>query len=275
MDVAIKHMRFVKLCCFAHTLNLAAQSLYSLNSVSQWVAKVRTIVVWMKRCSMAKVVLAEKQQLLQLPRHSLILDVRTRWNSLYLMLERFTEQYPAIQAASLDQRLRKNMDRDRLARLTEEDFRKAEDFLNLMKVFYTSTLCVSSEKSPTCGQILPILKKLEAHLAVKEGDTVFVSNLKKQVWPNLSKRYQNDEIRNFLQVATALDPRFKHKLDDDTIWDQIQRNLIEQSTEEDGGADGDTMQSENEDEQESQSLPANCPGRLHWRSCSLRKRHRT
>lgn len=64
MDVAIKRLRFVKLCCFAHTLNLAAQSLYSLNSVSQWVAKVRTIVVWMKRCSMAKVVLGEKQQLL-------------------------------------------------------------------------------------------------------------------------------------------------------------------------------------------------------------------
>jgi len=39
---------------------------------------------------------------------------------------------------------------------------------------------------------------------------------------------QNDEIRNFLQVATALDPRFKHNLDEDTIWDQIQRNLIEQ-----------------------------------------------
>ena len=75
----------------------------------------------------------------------------------------------------------------RLAWLTEEDFRKAED---LMKVLYTSTLCVSSEKSPTCGQIMPILKKLEAHLAVKDGDTVFVSNLKKQVWANLSKRYQ-------------------------------------------------------------------------------------
>ncbi|KAK7143492.1 hypothetical protein R3I93_014602 [Phoxinus phoxinus] len=115
---------------------------------------------------------------------------------------------------------------------------------------------MSSENSPTCGQILPILKKLEAHLAIKAGDTVFVSNLKKQVWANLSKRYQNDEIRNFLQVATALDPRFKHKLDDDdTIWDQIQINLIEQSTEEGGGADGDTMQSDNEDEQESQQPP--------------------
>ena len=65
MDVAIKHLRYVKLRCFAHTLNLAAQSLYSLNSVSQWVARVRTIVVWMKRCLMATVVLQEKQDLLR------------------------------------------------------------------------------------------------------------------------------------------------------------------------------------------------------------------
>ncbi len=65
MDVAIKHLQFVKVCCFAHTLNLAAQSLYAINSVSQWVAKVRTIVVWMKRCLMAKVVLQEKQDLLR------------------------------------------------------------------------------------------------------------------------------------------------------------------------------------------------------------------
>lgn len=40
MDVAMKHLQFVKLCCFAHILNLAVQSLYSLNAVSQWVVKV-------------------------------------------------------------------------------------------------------------------------------------------------------------------------------------------------------------------------------------------
>ena len=41
--------------------------------------------------------------------HNVILDVRTRWNSLFLMVERFLEQYPAIQ----DQRLRKPMEKDR------------------------------------------------------------------------------------------------------------------------------------------------------------------
>ncbi|XP_057703650.1 E3 SUMO-protein ligase ZBED1-like isoform X2 [Corythoichthys intestinalis] len=258
-----KRLHVLKLCCFAHTLNLAAQSLYSLNAVTQWVAKIRTIVVWMKRCSMAKVVLREKQQLLKMPQHSLILDVRTRWNSLYLMLERFTEQYPAIQAASLDQRLRKNMERDWLARLNEEDFRQAEDFINVMKVLYTSTVCVSSEKSPTCGQILPILHKLEAHLSVKEGDTVFISNLKKQVWANLVKRYQDNDIRTFLQVATALDPRFKHKVDD-VVWAEILRKLKlmdEQSTAEDCADDvamegrPDTIEVEKKEEE---SQPPAC-----------------
>ncbi|KAF3858796.1 hypothetical protein F7725_011997 [Dissostichus mawsoni] len=34
-----------KLGCFAHTLNLAAQSLYSLAIMSQWIAKIRAIVM--------------------------------------------------------------------------------------------------------------------------------------------------------------------------------------------------------------------------------------
>ncbi|XP_037548893.1 E3 SUMO-protein ligase ZBED1 [Nematolebias whitei] len=252
MDEAIKRLQLVKICCFAHTLNIATQRLYAVDSLNQWVAKVRTIVVWMKRCLVAKMVLREKQELLKLPRHSLILDVGTRWDSFYLMLERFTEQYPAILATSLDQRLSKNMERDSLAQLTEEDFRRAEDLTNLMKLLYTCT-CVSSEKGATCGQILPILQKLEAHLTVKEGDTVFVSNLKNQIWANLSEHYQNDEIRNFLQVATALDPRFKKKVDDG-VWDQIQRKLIEQSTEKDCGDHGVTVKSENEGVKEEEEM---------------------
>ncbi|KAF3858792.1 hypothetical protein F7725_011993, partial [Dissostichus mawsoni] len=176
---------------------------------------------------MAKTVLQEKQAILKLPQHSLILYVRTRWNSLHLMLERFLKQYPAIQAASLDQRLRKPMERDRkLVRFTDEDLRRAEDLIRLMRVMYTSTLCFSSEKNPTSGQILPILKKLEMHFTVAD-DTVFVSNLKKQVWGNLSKRYQSDEIRNFLEEATALDPRFKQKMDDNAaVWDRIKGKFL-------------------------------------------------
>ena len=54
------------------------------------------------------------------------------------MVERFLEQYPALQAAVLDPRIRKPMERDRLDRITDEDFTKAEEFIKVMKVLYTS-----------------------------------------------------------------------------------------------------------------------------------------
>lgn len=63
----------------------------------------------------------------------------------------------------------------------DDDFQKAEDFVKNIKLLYTTTLSVSSEKSPTCVQILPILTKLEAHFTVAEEDTLFTSALKEKV----------------------------------------------------------------------------------------------
>lgn len=162
-----------------------------------------------------------------LPQHSLILDVKTRWNSLYLMIERFMEQYPAIQAAALDPRLRKAMTKDNLDRLKDEDFHKAEEFVQLMRILYTSTLCVSCEKNATCGQIIPILQKLEEHFTVKHEDTTFVATIKEKVWENLSERYQDEDIQAFLHEATAMDPRFKGRPVSDATWDRLRKATVE------------------------------------------------
>ena len=71
-----------------------------------------------------------------------------------------------------------------------EDLRKAEEFVQLMGMHYTSTLAVSSEKVPTCGQILPILQKLQKHYTVQADDSAFVRSVKENIWNDLSKRYQ-------------------------------------------------------------------------------------
>ena len=78
----------------------------------------------------------------------------------------------------------------RLELLTDDDFHKAEEFLCIMKLLYTLTGCVSSEQSPLCGQILPILNKLQVHFAVAEEDTPFTRAVKEKVWADLAKRYQ-------------------------------------------------------------------------------------
>ncbi|XP_078031550.1 zinc finger BED domain-containing protein 4-like, partial [Epinephelus lanceolatus] len=212
MDAAVRRLKILKLGCFAHTLNLGAQKAYSVLSVSKWAAKIRTIIVWMRKSSMAKVVLKEKQQLLSLQPHKLVLDVKTRWNSTYLMTERFVEQYPAIQATVRDPRVRKGAEKDKLERMSDEDFKKADEFIKLMRILYTSTLAVSSEKTPTCGQILPILKKLETHFTAADDDSVFTASIKAKIWSDLS---------TFLEEATIMDPRFRAKLDNNAAWDQV------------------------------------------------------
>jgi len=147
---------------------------------------------------------------------------------------------------------------DRLAPLTDEDFRKTEEFIQLMSVLFTSTLCVSTEKTaPHAARSSQFFRSWRS--TVEEGDTVFVCKLKQAVWGNLSKWYQSDGIRHFLEEATALDPRFKHRMEDRTVWDRVKERLMvgkltesEQPTEHAHGEDGVTMQSEEKRQRENE-----------------------
>lgn len=58
------------------------------------------------------------------------------------MVERFFEQFPTIQAAVMDPRLRKLSSKDKVVeKMDGEDFKKGEEFVQLMRVLYTSRFC--------------------------------------------------------------------------------------------------------------------------------------
>ena len=72
--------------------------------------------------------LSSKQQLLDIPKHSLIKDVSTRWNSTHDMIKRLCEQQPAISAV-----LHRRRDLLHLE-ISPEEWRILEDILNHTKM---------------------------------------------------------------------------------------------------------------------------------------------
>ncbi|XP_033957272.1 E3 SUMO-protein ligase ZBED1-like [Pseudochaenichthys georgianus] len=216
----------LSLGCFAHTLNLSTQKAMNVPTVGTMLAVIRPPIIFFRNSYVGKIVLKEKQKALDRPSHNLILDCKTRWNSSYMMVERFVEQYPAIVAASFDERLKKKDSFKKLQRCTEKDIERMEHFLEVMKLPYMITVAMSSEKRPTSGQVLPMIDKLEVHLAVKEEDEKFIKDIKSAIRNDLSTRYQDNARREFLQEATALDPRFKGSpVVTVDVWDRITNKI--------------------------------------------------
>ncbi|XP_054091792.1 zinc finger BED domain-containing protein 4-like [Zeugodacus cucurbitae] len=86
--------------CFAHTLNLVVtQSIDKSTEVSALITKVRDIVKFIKRSVNASDQLRQKQidtGASTSNTKKMILDVRTRWNSCFYMLERFVQLAPIL-----------------------------------------------------------------------------------------------------------------------------------------------------------------------------------
>lgn len=213
----------LRLPCFAHSMNVSAGKLYNETNFTRWLARIRSVVLWFKRVHMASVVLKEKLANLELPNHSVILDVKTRWNSMYLMVQRFAEIYPGLCAASRDPRLKKRCEKDKVEKLTDADLKKSEEFVDCMKILYTCTLAISCDKVPTVGQILPTWKRLEKSFTVQEDDSEFTRMVKSVIWRDMQKRYQDPDLAAFLEEAMALDTRFKSKLDaNHGVWKRLE-----------------------------------------------------
>ncbi|XP_060079893.1 E3 SUMO-protein ligase ZBED1-like [Ylistrum balloti] len=171
--------------CFAHTLNL---------------------VVFFHKSTVANTILKQKQKLLGLSEHKLKIDVSTRWNSAYDMLERYLEQQAAVYAALLETKDLRKRESD-LSTLNDGDISNAEEVVKTMAQLKKATVALCTEKGPTLSLICPLLHKLSTSLVAAAGDTTLVKNLKKAMHDNLETRYEDDRL--FLQTATFLDPRFK------------------------------------------------------------------
>lgn len=196
----------VHLGCFAHVLNLAAQKGLKVKSVSNMLARIRKIVGFFHRSSTANALLQLHAQNLDLPCHKLIIDVATRWNSAYEMLERYLEMQVAVVATLLSKNL-KSKDKD-LKFLNDDEITLATQVMETMKPLKQATTMLCSEKNPTISIIIPLYNKLVGvYLNRQVDDLPAVAAVKAAIVEDLQGRYEKQTP--MLLRATALDPRFK------------------------------------------------------------------
>lgn len=218
----------VHMGCFAHTLNLASGKALNVNEVHKCLSKMRSIVGYFHRSTTAAALFNQKQKMLQLPEHKLIMDVRTRWNSSYLMVERFLEQQVAVIATLSDESLKKQSEIKSIhaaSLLDQQDVYQCEQFLELMKPLYHATLAMSPDQRPTVGLVLPLLQKLKEFYIPQEQDSSFQKKIKNAILTNLQTRYTNEELVAFLEEASALDPRVKDTVQEDT-WQRLHEKCL-------------------------------------------------
>ena len=154
---------------------------------------------------LSKLVVSKQMETGKEKRRCLLLlqDVVTRWNSTFLMLKRFLELKPVIQAILLDQDWQKKLD----VNLTNADWNLMEKVVKVLEVFYEATVRLSSS-SACISDVIPTITGLLYTLSPGGDREVHgVKNFKRKLKESLTERLGAKELLEQYSIATLLDPR--------------------------------------------------------------------
>ncbi|XP_052408630.1 E3 SUMO-protein ligase ZBED1-like [Carassius gibelio] len=141
--------------------------------------------------------------MLNLPRHKLIHDVTTL----------------------LDKDLKLSV--KNVTMLNDSEQKLAEELIQVLTPLKTVTTLMSSETTPTISMIHPLKEMILKSMSPGDQDSATVKEAKAAIINDLAMRYTDPNLHDYLQIATALDPRFKSLpyLDEDSR-DKLYRNII-------------------------------------------------
>nr|XP_055071743.1 E3 SUMO-protein ligase ZBED1-like [Misgurnus anguillicaudatus] len=138
------------------------------------------------------------------PTLKMIIEVDTRWNSTYSMLERMYDLRKPVGAALASLRTD-------VSPPSSLEYDTIKDALEILAPFHQATVELSAEKIVSASKVIPLLKMLNYTILTKsEGLT---SNMARQLADNLVRRVREHALQmesiSVMTMPTLLDPRFK------------------------------------------------------------------
>ena len=234
--VKIEHGR-----CFGHTLNLIVQSAVNkCEETSKIKRKIKDIVTFFHHSSKAtdaltaELVKAEKKTL------KLKQEVPTRWNSTFLMMNRYLELHEEV-SVILFRHNKANLC------LQENEVQIAKSAIKSLQIFDKFTIEMSAEKVTSSSKIIPIIHMINSSLSTDE--TSISQNLLKE----METRFSNPEENTLWAMSTILDPRFKqHCIRNEAVKEKIYNDMLNSSaeTEKENTLTSEEMKREGEEETE-------------------------
>ena len=227
MDLASRLGEWNSRHCFGHTLQLAIDDGIKMSpGIREMIKSTKAIVAFYNRSTKGTERLTELQEHLSLPKHKLLSDCPTRWNSTYYMLTGLLEQKPAITimcASSAGPRVG----------LSTAEWCMMSELIQILQPLEEATRELSAEQRVCCSNIIPLPNALlfklrknvvdddetqvpdddETQVPESQGSSVPTSEESQQVVVGLNasieRRWLNYEEDRIYSICTLLDPRFK------------------------------------------------------------------
>ncbi|KAK4345246.1 hypothetical protein RND71_035422 [Anisodus tanguticus] len=192
---------FLHMRCSAHILNLIVKD--GLEVIDPAIEKVRDcILFWMSTPKRVEK-FEEACRLLNISKPKrVVLDVKTRWNSTYLMLN------TALPFQDVFAKLKRMNKKLKLVIPSENDWMMAKLVCEKLEIFYKATRVFSGRNYPTSN--LFFRKVCEIRLALRrwvESDVETIRLMAKNMIDKFDKYWHN--INEMLAVASIFDPRNK------------------------------------------------------------------
>ncbi|XP_039117765.1 zinc finger BED domain-containing protein RICESLEEPER 2-like [Dioscorea cayenensis subsp. rotundata] len=197
LDGRLFHVR----CC-AHILNLLVQD--GLGEISDIVCNVPASVKHISKSVSRLTMFSDITKQLNLSNKKLVLDVCTRWNATYYMLQAaldLKDVFPRYQLRDSNYHYLPS----------EEDWSKVQTVCTFLEVFHYVTNVISGCEYPTSNlfllELTSVKKALSRHV---EGDNDFMRQMAARMIRKFDKYWGDNNL--LISIAVILDPRNKMTL---------------------------------------------------------------